>query len=450
MSLAATSLRCRTPAPTQLATGAAAPSSESARRVSRSGFRGLAAETLSTTRCESAAAVAAGCAGEDEDDDENDALEQIDNSDGDADDADHLHGESSSVKARPAKQFARTRIQIVAKVQRVKGFKSPKIAQYNTKHKKDRRWDKVARKYVYPCQDKMAAVASDQPPPPPRSHKKSASASRSAPSPLVVAPASCVALPSETRSCSERAGRASARVLGMTPKVIVFEDRESPAVIEATAAVANAVPVAASASAAALAAVPAASSKADKWPKKHMAPSARAVGVMPKIIQFDGDDERDAREHQLEDSRAPAIFANANQHPQTALSFPNNTESARPKPVSSSTPHKRARSSAASPLAPAPIASPRKRGLLPSIPVTTALAANISFQSFGEEIRHIVTTEMAADPRSEAKLKAVAQFLLSGVVERTELADKCACCCRVCAVCSTFADAFFVNQFAGT
>ena len=213
---------------------------------------------------------------------------------------------------------------------------------------------------------------------------------------------------------------------------------------EATAAVANAVPVVASAAAAAaaLAAVPAASSKVDKWPKKHMAPSARAVGVMPKIIQFDGDDEKDAREHQLEDSRTPAMFAYANQYLQPASSFPNNTESARPKPVSSSTPHKRARSYAASPSAPAPIASPRKRGLLPSIPVTPALAANTSFQSFGEEIRHIVSTEIAADPRSEAKLKAVAQFLLSGVVERTELADKCACCCRVCAVCSTLVDAF--------
>jgi hypothetical protein len=36
----------------------------------------------------------------------------------------------------------------------------------------------------------------------------------------------------------------------------------------------------------------------------------------------------------------------------------------------------------------------------------------------------LVESEVAADPRAEAKLNAFAQFILGGVVERAELADK--------------------------
>ena len=62
---------------------------------------------------------------------------------------------------------------------------------------------------------------------------------------------------------------------------------------------------------------------------------ARAVGVMPKVKHFDGDDEEDTGKQQEEDTRNPAMFAYARQHPpHPAVSLPNNSESARPKPSS--------------------------------------------------------------------------------------------------------------------
>ena len=48
----------------------------------------------------------------------------------------------------------------------------------------------------------------------------------------------------------------------------------------------------------------------------------------------------------------------------------------------------------------------------------------ILFRSFEDEFSTIVEDEIAADPRAEVRLKAFAQFMMSGVVERAELAQK--------------------------
>ncbi len=48
----------------------------------------------------------------------------------------------------------------------------------------------------------------------------------------------------------------------------------------------------------------------------------------------------------------------------------------------------------------------------------------IVYRSFEEEFRAIVESEIAADPRAEVRLKAFAQFITSGVVEKAELAQK--------------------------
>lgn len=65
-----------------------------------------------------------------------------------------------------------------------------------------------------------------------------------------------------------------------------------------------------------------------------------------------------------------------------------------------------------------------------SICVTAGVAAapcgerELVFQSFEEEIYSIVASEIAANPLAEGKLKAIAQFMTSGVVERAELVQK--------------------------
>ncbi len=59
----------------------------------------------------------------------------------------------------------------------------------------------------------------------------------------------------------------------------------------------------------------------------------------------------------------------------------------------------------------------------PAVVALSCLPA-VPHQSFEAEIKSIVAAEVSADPRSEAKMKAIARFLLGGVVERAELADK--------------------------
>jgi hypothetical protein len=374
-------------------------------------------------RNQSSGTAIADCATNDVDDDENDDREESGNIDAADDDSDQKHAQTSSVKSRPAKQTARSLIQSVIKLPRVKGFKSPRIAQYKPKRPDGREWDPVGRKYFYPSKGESAAAA-DQPPST-RSHKKASATARPA---SASGAASTVFVPvqSENRSCIERAERVSARAVGVTPKAIIFEDREAAATGDAPSIVASALPAAASAALlAAATASSAAPHKSDKLARKVTVPSARAVGVMPKVILFDGDDEGDTGKQQPEDIMIPAMFAYAHQQlPHPAVSLPTNTESARPKP-SSSTPYKRSRSSVVSPPAPAPLTSPRKRGQQSSVPETPLLPAHPP-QSFMEDIKQIADSEIAADPRSEAKLKAVAQFLLGGVVERAELADQCA------------------------
>ena len=373
-------------------------------------------------RDQSSAAAAADCAIVDEDDHEIDDREESGNNDAADDDSHHKHAQGSSVKARPAKQTARSLIQSVIKLPRVKGFKSPRIAQYKPKRPDGREWDPVSRKYFYPSKIESAATA-DQPPST-RSHKKASAATRPCAASALVVPVQ----KSENRLCIERAERVSARAVGVTPKAIVFDDRESATTGDAAAVVAKAVPAAASAASTAAAGVSAVPCKADKLARKVTVPSARAVEVMPKIIHFDGDDEEVTGKQPQEDVMIPAMFACVDQqlqHP--AVSLPINTESARPKP-SSSTPHKRSRSSIASPPAPAALISPRKRGQQSSVPATPSLPQHPP-QSFMEDIKQIADSEIAADPSSEAKLRAVAQFLLGGVVERAELADQCVCCC---------------------
>jgi hypothetical protein len=405
-SAGAQSSRCRVPSLSQLATAAPAQSSGPAVRPHQTKHRHDAGAAVSAAAADHTDVVQ---------DDDDCRLEESDDS-GAADDADDLgRAQSSSAKGRPAKQTARTLITIATKSPRVKGFKSPKLAQYKSKKQDTRKWDPVIRKYI-DVSKLPSATASDQPPPPPRSHKKAPAANRPGVSPAIVASVSTVSVLSEPR-----AERASTRSTVVTPKVILFDDKAAAAVSEASAVVAEVVPViAATAAPAASAVVPAPPRKSDKPLKKVSAPSARAVEIMPKIILFDGEDEEAGRQ-QLEDSTAPAMSACAQQQ---HSSFPNNTECVRSKPSSLSTPHKRSRSSLTSTPAPAPIISPRKRGQHASPPVAISCLPAVPQPSFQDEIKSIVAAEVSADPRSEAKMKAVARFLLGGVVERAELADK--------------------------
>ncbi len=47
-----------------------------------------------------------------------------------------------------------------------------------------------------------------------------------------------------------------------------------------------------------------------------------------------------------------------------------------------------------------------------------------SYDTFEEEFAAIVASECAREPRAEGKLKAFAQFIMGGVVDRAELAEK--------------------------
>jgi hypothetical protein len=51
--------------------------------------------------------------------------------------------------------------------------------------------------------------------------------------------------------------------------------------------------------------------------------------------------------------------------------------------------------------------------------------ANLKAGSFEEEIQAIVSSERELDAAADSKIKAVAMFLISGVVERAELGCKC-------------------------
>lgn len=401
----AQSSRCRVPSLSQLATAAPAQSSGSAIRPHQSKHRDDARSHVTAVAADHTDVVG-----------DDDCRHEENDDSGAADDAeDPGHADASFAKGRSAKQTARTLIKIATSYPRVKGFKSPKLAQYKAKKQDTRKWDPVIRKYI-DVSKLSPATASDQPPPPPRSHKKAAAANRPCISPAIVASVPTVSVPLEPR-----AERASTRSAGVTPKVILFDDKAAGVATEASAVVAEAVPVvAATVVPAASAAVPAPPRKSEKPSKKVSAPSARAVEILPKIILFDGEDDEAGRQ-QYEDNRAPAMFASAQQQ---HASFPNNTECVRPKPSSSSTPHKRSRSSLTSTPAPAPIISPRKRGQHASPPVALSCLPAVPQPSFEDEIKSIVDAEKSADPRSEAKMKAVARFLLGGVVERAELADK--------------------------
>jgi hypothetical protein len=48
-----------------------------------------------------------------------------------------------------------------------------------------------------------------------------------------------------------------------------------------------------------------------------------------------------------------------------------------------------------------------------------------SIRSFADEIKAIVSSERELDAAADSKIKAVAMFLISGVVERAELGCKC-------------------------
>ncbi len=362
------------------------------------------------------------------------------------------HMPSSNVSGRPAKQAAQAAIKIATKTPRLKGFKSPKIPQYKSKKPATRTWDPVSRKYTYHNRTTPVAAA-DQPLPPPRSHKKASPAVPSTASPPVVAPTPTAhAAPvSETRSFRERSERVTSRTLGVTPKAIEFGDKAGSAVnngasVSAAASSAVAVASAASAQSFSLAAL----SKADKLASKEKrtaAPSARTVGLMPKVIQFDGDDDDDAGRKRPADNRASAMFAfvqNQQQQQQQQQQQPqqqqqqqqqhqhqeqhqqhtgisqlcNPPEGVRAKPAPSATPtNKRTRSSLASPPTPAPVTSPRKRVVLSAPPAA-------SYNTFEEEFAAIVASECASDPRAEGRLKAFAQFFMGGVVDRAELAEK--------------------------
>jgi hypothetical protein len=374
---------------------------------------------------------------EDEEDVHFDALDGGDDHSNGADedeDDECDHTPSSNVNGRSAKQAAQAAIKIATKTPRLKGFKSPKIPQYKGKKPATRTWDPVSRKYIYHNRTPPVAAA-DHPLPPPRSHKKASPAVPSNVSPPVVVPTPTAhAAPlSETRSFRERSERLTSRTLGVTPKAIEFGDKtgsagNNGAYVSAAAASAVAVAPAAAAQSASLAVL----SKADKLASKEKrmaAPSARTVGLMPKVILFDGDDDDDAVGKRPTDLRVSAMFAHVHnqqqqhqqeQHQQhTGISQPCNApDGVRSKPAPSATPtNKRTRSCLASPPTPAPVTSPRKRVLLPAPPAA-------SYDTFEEEFAAIVASECARDPRAEGKLKAFAQFFMGGVVDRAELAEK--------------------------
>ncbi len=369
--------------------------------------------------------------------DDRDGSDDDDNSGDDDDDNNQNLAHSSHADGRPAKQAAQMAIKVATKITRLKGFKSPKIPQYKSKKPATRRWDPVIRKYHY--FSKAASLsASDQPQPPPRSHKKASPAAVSAASHPVPAPTVPVPTPATTlaasltgaRSVREKSERLSARTSTVTPKVIQFDDKAGSANSKGVICAAAATSVVAGVTAATAPAVSSVTSKPDKSvgkEKKTAAPSARAVGVMPKIIQFDVVDEEEAiRQHHQADYCAPVITVDAEnpvhqqpqQQPQNSSLQPVNALESVRKPSSTSTPHKRSRPCVASPPTPAPMTSPRKR-------VSMACPASNSFETFEEEFAAIVAAETAADPRAEGKLKAFAEFFMGGVVERAELAKKC-------------------------
>jgi hypothetical protein len=408
---------------------------------------------------------------------------------------------ASQVSRRPAKQTALAAIKIATKAPRLKGFKSPKISQYKTKKQENRKWDNDNRTY----RKVVKATAPDQPPPAPRSHKK---ASTAAPPALLppIAPHATTPLQaplSEPATFKDRISRAVLRAADATPKIVKLDDRTGKGVAMAQGGapeVAAPPPTVASGSVT----CPAVSQlksgcKGDKaaMKDKSVVPSARAVGVKPKVILFDGEAEDGDDENQqgpVIDSRVPAMFGFIErQNAAAALqASADGTVAGRSKPLPSSTPHKRTRPSLASPLASAPapelasvvrpnvevtgrlpspapalalapapapaldfvpalalalapapaislapapapapvpapapapapalVTSPRKRVL--ASPITLEAP---SFRSFEEEIKAIVSSERELDTDADSKIKAVALFLMGGVVERAELADR--------------------------
>ncbi len=377
----------------------------------------------------------------------------FDNDDCDGND-DQTLAQSSNSNGRSAKQAAQVAIKSATRNVRVKGFKSPKIPQYKSRKPVTRKWDPAARKYHYFSKTSPNS-ASDQPQAPPRSHKKASPATVTAASPPVVvaAPAAPSVPLTYARTLREKSERSTSRASGVSPKAIQFDDKAGSTAGKGAAAAAATMSEVAAVSAAAVPAAVEVASKADKVvskEKKSAAPSARAVGVMPKVIRFDGDDDEASRLLQQQaDHRAPAMFAYVEnlqnqqlQQPHDVTSQPLNYVESLRKPAPSQTPHKRTRSSLASPPTLAPMTSPRKR-------MSMACPPSNSYETFEEEFAAIVAAEKVADPSAEAKLKAFAEFFMGGVVERAELAKKCvsllSSLCFVCDfICTRFVGSHFV------
>jgi hypothetical protein len=59
-----------------------------------------------------------------------------------------------------------------------------------------------------------------------------------------------------------------------------------------------------------------------------------------------------------------------------------------------------------------------------SAKLAVAIDRGKQYESFEGEVAAIVASEVLADPQAVCKLKAFAEFILSGVVERAELIYK--------------------------